>query len=67
MTRSWLDDDDELTWPTDWRNILWGVLLFTIGMSILITLPPTGAALFLVGGWIGCFAGIAFVAKGMSR
>lgn len=63
--RSWLDDDD-MTWPTNKRDTIWGVLLFLIGVSILIVLPPADAGWFLLTGWAGTLAGIAMLVKGLS-
>lgn len=66
MSRCWLDDDDELTWPTNMRDTVWGVLLFLIGITILIVLPPTQAGWFLLAGWMGTLSGLGFLIKGLS-
>ena len=65
MSRIWLDDDDELSLPTDVRSLVWAVVFFAIGMGTLIFTPPTDAGRYIAVGYVGILVGAGFLVKAL--
>jgi hypothetical protein len=67
MGRVWLDDDDdELTFPTNMRDVVWGVLITLLGLAVLITMPIQPTIGLLAVGWLGTLTGLGLLVKGLA-
>ena len=66
MGRVWLDEDDELTFPTNKRDVLWGMLITLLGLAVLVTMPIQPTIGLLAVGWLGTLTGLGLLIKGLA-
>ena len=66
MSRTWQDDDDEMI-PLN-ADMVWGIIVILLGLSILIFTPPDQMSPWWFGAsCTGFITGLALIAKGYRK